>query len=150
MKRFHAMPMLLASIALVVALSLASASFAKPRGHERDRLTRLEHKIEDLDLPSETRTAIDAIIDQARDEQRDIRRQLHGAYEALRTLLEQDTPDEAAVLAQADVIGGLQTTYRKQGLRTLLAIQAQLTPEQRASLRTAMQGHGARPHSQGR
>jgi Spy/CpxP family protein refolding chaperone len=56
--------------------------------------------------------------------------------------LQQDRPDETAVLAQAEVIGELETEHRKQTLQTLLAIQSLLTPEQRASLRAAMKPHG--------
>jgi Spy/CpxP family protein refolding chaperone len=70
-----------------------------------------------------------------------MRQQLREAHHALRTLLEQDVPDENAVLAQVDVIGALQTTHRKQSLRTFLAVQAHLTPEQRASLRQARHDH---------
>jgi Spy/CpxP family protein refolding chaperone len=150
MKRFHVMPMLLAMLSLVVGLGLSSTSLAKPRGHGHDRLSRLERQIEDLNLDNETRTAIYAMIDQARAEQRDTRRQLREAYDTLRTLLGQDAPEEADVLAQADAIGNLQTTYRKRMLRTLLAIQAQLPPEQRTRLRQAMQEHGDRHHRRGR
>jgi Spy/CpxP family protein refolding chaperone len=139
MKRFYATRTGLAILSLMIGLSLATTAAARPRGHGRDRLTRLEHQIERLDFDRETQTSVYAIIDQARAEQRETRRQIRKSYEALRALLEQDAPDETAVLAQADVIGALQTTYRKQSLRTLFAVQAQLTPEQRASLRKAMQ-----------
>jgi Spy/CpxP family protein refolding chaperone len=57
-------------------------------------------------------------------------------------MLQQDSPDESAVLAQSEVLGELETEHRKQSLRTLLTIQSLLTPEQRASLRTTMQPHG--------
>jgi Spy/CpxP family protein refolding chaperone len=139
MRRFYTTRTGMAILALVMGLSLATTVAARSRGHGRDRLARLEHQIERLDLDKAMRTSVYAIIDQARAEQRETRRQIRESYKALRALLEQDAPDETAVLAQADVIGKLQITYRKQSLRTLLAVQAQLTPEQRVSLRKAMQ-----------
>lgn len=142
MKRLYAMPTVLTCLSLVVGLSLASTALARPRGHGYGHLTSLEHRVERLDLDGETRTAVYAVIDQARAEQRDLRRQIREAYQALRAYLEQETPDEEAVMAQAETIGALQTERRKQALRTLLAVWAQLTPEQRESLRQAKDHDG--------
>jgi Spy/CpxP family protein refolding chaperone len=54
--------------------------------------------------------------------------------EAMRKLLDADAPDEAAVLAQADVMGQLDTDLRKQELRSMLEIRRLLTPEQRSAV----------------
>ncbi|GIX48898.1 MAG: hypothetical protein KatS3mg131_3109 [Candidatus Tectimicrobiota bacterium] len=136
MKRYGTM----GQVVLLLALGLALATTAAARGwgHRGDFLWRLEHALEGLDLEQAKRTAVYEIIDKARAEQRELRRQLRAAYEALRALLEQDLPDESAVLTQADRIGELQTKLRQQTLRTLLAVRAQLTPEQRARLREAL------------
>ena len=150
MKRYHVIPTGLAIVSLLAGLSLAAPTWARPRGHGHGSLEGLEHQIERLNLDRETRTAIYAIIDKARAEQRDMRLQLREAHHALRTLLEQDVPDENAVLAQVDVIGALQTTHRKQALRTFLAVQSHLTPEQRASLRQARHDQEGEPHGRGR
>ena len=74
---------------------------------------------------------------------------MREAHKVLRTLLGQDATD-AAVLKQSDVIGDLESQRQKLSLQTLLTVRAQLTPEQRASLRDAMQRHGAWKQEQGR
>jgi Spy/CpxP family protein refolding chaperone len=82
--------------------------------------------------------------------QEEIRSQLQKARQDLRAMLRQDKPDEAQVLAQAEVVGGLETAQRKQALHTWLTVRALLTPEQRASLREAMRPHGRWKHDQER
>ncbi len=57
-------------------------------------------------------------------------------------MLQKENPTEAQVLAQSEVIGGLETKQHKQALHTLLTVRALLTPEQRVSLREAMRPHG--------
>lgn len=143
MTRFKALPMTLAMLSLIVVVGLAPSAFARPRGDGFDRLTRLEEHINSLSLDDATRTAIHATIDGAQAEQSKIRGQLREAYIGLRTLMRQDLPDEAAVSAQLDTIGALQTEYKKQTTLAWLTTLAQLTPEQRASLRDAARGHGA-------
>jgi Spy/CpxP family protein refolding chaperone len=63
---------------------------------------------------------------------------MKAAFEQMRTLLDQDTPDEAAVMQQAELLGQLRTEAHKAMLHTLLAVRAELTPEQRAQLREKM------------
>ena len=70
----------------------------------------------------------------ARAEGRALHGQLREAREVLHTLLTADAPDEAVVMQQADVIGGLETALMKHRLRSMLQIRALLTPEQRAEL----------------
>jgi Spy/CpxP family protein refolding chaperone len=105
-------------------------------------MTRLEEKLDALNLDDATRTAIHKALDEGRVVQDDLRSQLRKARQDLRAMLKNDNPDEAQVLAQAEVIGGLVTEQRKQALHTWLTVRALLTPEQRASLREAMQPHG--------
>jgi Spy/CpxP family protein refolding chaperone len=64
--------------------------------------------------------------------------------------LEQEDPDEAAVMEQAEAIGALRTESRKQGLRTLLDVRALLTPEQRDDLYGPMGGRGGPRFGRGR
>jgi Spy/CpxP family protein refolding chaperone len=108
-------------------------------------MTRLEEKIDALNLDDATRTAIHKAIDEGRVAQDDIRSQLRKARQELRAMLLLDKPDETKVLAQSEVIGGLETGQRKQALHTWLAVRALLTPEQRASLSEAMRSRGAWP-----
>jgi Spy/CpxP family protein refolding chaperone len=142
MKRSYALATAFALVALTGVLSLSTSAWARSPRQGADRMTRMEEKIDALNLEDATRTAIHKAIDEGRLAQDAIRSQLHQAHRDLRAMLQQDSPDETAVLAQSEVIGGFETEHRKQALRTLLTIQSLLTPEQRASLRTTMPPHG--------
>jgi Spy/CpxP family protein refolding chaperone len=130
-------------------IGLTTSAFARPRGDGFDRLTRLEERMASLGLDDATRTAIHTTITGAQGEQSKIRGQLREAYSGLRTLMQQDLPDGAAVSAQLDTIGALQTEYKKQTTLAWLTALAQLTPDQRASLREAVRGHGGGKRNQG-
>jgi Spy/CpxP family protein refolding chaperone len=95
---------------------------------------RLERRVERLDLEAKSQAAVYAILDQARSEQRARRSELRTAHEKMRALLEQDSPDLAAVEAQSDAIGALQTAAHKASLRTLISLRPHLTKEQWAEL----------------
>ena len=142
MQRFKVLPMTLAMLSLLVVCGLAPSAFARPRGDGFDRLTRLQERIDSLGLDDATRTAIHATIAGAQTEQSTIRSQLREAYHGLRTLMQPELPDGAQVSTQLDTIGALQTEYRKQTTLAWLTVLAQLTPDQRASLRDAVHGHG--------
>jgi hypothetical protein len=59
----------------------------------------------------------------------------------MRDLLSQDTPDQSAVMQQADAIGQAETKLHKHRLGALLEIRGLLTEEQRAEL-TRIRGEG--------
>ena len=145
MKRSYALATGLAVLALIGVLSFTTSAWARTPRPGFDRMGRLEEKIDALNLDDATRTALHKAIDEGRVAQDDMRSQLRKARRDLRALLQQDSPNEAQVLAQSEVIGGLETNQRKQALHTLLTVRALLTPEQRASLKEAMQPHGTRP-----
>jgi Spy/CpxP family protein refolding chaperone len=73
----------------------------------------------------------------------------------MRAMLEQDAPDESAVMRQADRIGAIRTEGRKAMLRSLLAVRADLTAEQRQKLNEIMRRdgppwrRGVHPHGPG-
>jgi Spy/CpxP family protein refolding chaperone len=94
----------------------------------------IEEHAERLGLDEETLTAIRTIADASHEKEEEFREALRKAYDTMRELLSQETPDEAIVMHQADVIGALELTKRKNRLRTLLRIRALLTPEQRQEL----------------
>jgi len=108
-------------------------------------MSRLEEKVDALNLDDAARTAIHKAIDEGRVAQDGIRSQLRKARQDFRAMLQPDQPDEGQVLAQSEVIGGLVTEQRKQALHTWLAVRTLLTPEQRASLREAMRSRGPWP-----
>jgi Spy/CpxP family protein refolding chaperone len=108
-----------------------------PPGHRRgpppiDRV--LEEHAERLGLDAETRAAIRAIADASRETADAHRARLHELHAEMREILRHDTPDEAAVMRQADAIGAAETEERKHRLRTMLEIRALLTPAQREAL----------------
>jgi len=145
MKRFYGLALVFAILALTGVLSLTTSAWARAPRYGFDRMSRLEEKIDALNLDDATRTAVHKAIEDGRVAQDDIRSQLRKAHRDLQAMLQGDKPDEAQVAAQSEVIGGLETAHRKQALHTLLTIRGLLTAEQRASLREAMRPHGTRP-----
>jgi Spy/CpxP family protein refolding chaperone len=150
MQRSYGLALGLALLALTGVLSLTTSTWARAQRHGFDRMTRLAEKIDALNLDDATRTAIHEAIDKGRSAQDDIRTQLQKARQDLRAMLRQDTPHNDQVLAQAEVVGALETEQRKQALHTWLTVRGLLTPEQRASLREAMRPHGNWKHDQER
>jgi Spy/CpxP family protein refolding chaperone len=138
MKRSYSLALALAALALASVLSLTTSAWARAPRQGFERMSRLEEKLDALNLDDSVRTAVHKAIDEGRVAQEDIRSQLRKARQDLRAMLQQENPPEAQVLAQSEVIGGLVTEQHKQALHTLLAVRALLTPEQRTSLREAM------------
>lgn len=127
------------TLAILAGAAFATAAAARPFGGPRhgpgpDPAGFIAHHAERLGLDEDTRRRIDELVRASRDEARGLRDELHDAHGRLRELLSADLPDEAAVLAQAVTIGGLETELHKSRLRALLQIRALLTPEQRAEL----------------
>ena len=125
------------SLSLFVALALATSAFARPGGgpgHGPGKGFFLQRQLEKLELPAETRTQVDAVLAESRTRQEALHQQIRAAHESMRSLLDQDSVDEAAVMAQADTIGSLMTEARKDDLKTLIQVRSLLTPEQRATL----------------
>jgi hypothetical protein len=71
---------------------------------------------------------------QGREESASARDAVHRQHDELRALLASDAPDAGAVMAKADAIGAAETALQKQRLRTMLAVRALLTSEQRREL----------------
>jgi Spy/CpxP family protein refolding chaperone len=111
-----------------------------PRGskHEGRRGPDPGHFIDrhgdELGLDAETRAAIQAIADASREESAQARDAIRPQHEAMRALLSQPMPDEAAVISQHDRIEALKSDQRKIRLEAMLAIRKLLTPEQREQL----------------
>jgi Spy/CpxP family protein refolding chaperone len=136
--------------ALLVGLSLAGQGFAQPPlggpppgggpdsfggpppGRGPDRF--IEEYAEELGLGDETLEAIDQIVDESREKARALRAELRDMHREMRELLSQDTPDESAVMQQADAIGKAETELHKHRLAALIGIRALLTEEQRQEL----------------
>ena len=134
------------AVALLLALPLATtAASAEPQG---DRPPggpnwtppdeRLEQHLRELGLDQGQLDKVHAILAEAKRTRDQSDGRLRQEFEQMRTLLEQDSPDEAAVMSQADRIGAIRTEGRKAMLHALLAVRADLTPEQRKKLNEMM------------
>lgn len=115
-------------------VSLPSFAFAAPPDASPRHSRRFEKFVEELNLDQKTLIEVKKILDASRATHKKLLGPLRTARERMRALLQQENPDEAAVMAQADAIGALETEARKQRLRTMIQVHALLTAEQRAKL----------------
>jgi len=124
-----------ARVAALFALC-AGPALAQPRpepgGSGIERL--LERNAERLHLDDATREKIRALAEAGREKSAPQREALEQLHEEMHALLTSDAPELDAVLAKADEIGSAETALHKERLRTMLAIRALLTPEQRREL----------------
>lgn len=100
-----------------------------------------------LGLTDQQVTDIRALLDAQRTAARANIQSLIAARKQLRTLLDQQNPDPAAVQAAATQVKTLQATLFDARLQTQLALRAKFTPEQWQqwqALRKAMRHHGMR------
>lgn len=124
----------------IAGAALASAAFALPPGgpgcsKRHGPGERIERAVSEAGLSAPTEDRVFAILDDARKEGRTLRREIRSAHDDLRELLSADTPDEDAVLAQADVVGTLMAKAHKHRLETLLAVRGVTTVEEWRELR---------------
>ena len=117
---------------LVAGPALARGGFGHGRGGHGSFIVK-KHA-ERLGLDDARIQAIEDVVAQSREKTADVRQQLHAVHAALRELLRQDTPDEAAVMAKADELTALKGQLRKAKLASMIKVRSMLTPEQRAEL----------------
>jgi len=98
---------------------------------------------EKLGVDAATVAQIEGLAAAAQEEAKPLRDALRAAREQMRTLLDVDQPDEAAVLAQSDKVSAALAALHRHHLATLLKIRALLTPEQRAKLKGMCSPGGA-------
>jgi Spy/CpxP family protein refolding chaperone len=67
-----------------------------------------------------------------------LRADLDSARLEMRRLMEEEKPDQAKVLKQVEIAGGLETELQKNRIRLLLSVRELLTPEQRRKLQQVM------------
>jgi Spy/CpxP family protein refolding chaperone len=109
----------------------------------------IERHAKRLGLSDETVAAMRQIVETSRAENDRFRGEIDKAQTEMRTLLDQDVPDETAVMLQADKIGHLVVDQRKNQLRAMIKMRSMLTPEQRAELAKIRAEHPARREGQG-
>jgi Spy/CpxP family protein refolding chaperone len=124
--------------ALALALTLSGVSFARPPfesgGPHHDPGAFIEENAEALGLDDETRGAIQGIVDESKATGDQLHAKLRDLHKGMKALLEQDSPDESAVMQQIDTIGAAEVAMQKHRLGTMLKIRALLTPEQREAM----------------
>jgi Spy/CpxP family protein refolding chaperone len=120
-----------------------------PGPPDRSPARFFEEHADELGIDQATLAQIRAIVDASRDEGRTLLDQVRAERRTMRDLLDQANPDEAAVMAQADVVGDAMTALHKHRLATMLKIRALLTPEQRAALEKMRQEMGTWTHRGG-
>ena len=87
-----------------------------------------------VDAHSQLLQTIETIVDESRKRARGLHVELRGLHREMHDLLSQETPDEAAVMQQAEAIGQAETELHKHRLGALIKIRALLTGEQREEL----------------
>jgi len=135
------MPILAALVAATLALPTAAQACRDdaPRGPDRC-ITR---HADELGVDDATVAKIEEIVAASREEAEPLRDAVRAARDEMRTLLNADQPDEAAVMAQSDKVSAAMAAMHKHRLATLLKIRVLLTPEQRDKLK-GMCGPGRR------
>jgi Spy/CpxP family protein refolding chaperone len=101
-----------------------------PRGPGNHLERFLETEADELGLDESTREAIRKVIEERRDQARQLEEALHDAHGAMRDLLMQEEVDRDAVMRQAELIGQIETDRSKHRLETLMEARALLSPEQ--------------------
>lgn len=116
------------------ALSLALCASGPDRPDRPGIERMLEQHADRLHLDAATREQIRALTAEGRESSRPQKKALRGLHDELHALLSADAPDADAVMAKAEEIGRADTELKKQRLRTMLAIRALLSSEQRREL----------------
>ncbi len=132
------------AVVLAAATTVAGSALAKRHGGEHGRgnlLGHIERGVDRLELTTETKQAVYAVLDGARSERRALGDQLRAAHEQMKAALDAPAPSLDAVLAQAESIGVLETQAKKIELAAVVKVRQLLTNEQWKQLRDA-QGHG--------
>lgn len=137
------------ALALVLGLAMAQIGHAEHRfgwKHKPEQCDRKAHKhdhhfqiledhAEELGLSKETLAKIEKIKDSSKESCGKLRNQIRDAKEELHKLMEQDKPDQQAVMKKVEDIGKLNLEKDKQRTSAMLEIHALLTKEQRAKLK---------------
>lgn len=129
---------ILAGILLLASSALAGPPGGPPHGGPDQFIARESKR---LGLDEKTTQAIQQIVVSQRADARKLEEQRDAARRKLGDILTQEPLDQAAALAQADVLGRIDTEMRKQRLETMFKIHALLTPEQRQKLVAEMKAH---------
>jgi Spy/CpxP family protein refolding chaperone len=135
----------------LAGLVQAQAPAGPPAGHQmlltpEDRASMGQifwHRMQEkLGLSEQQATEIRALLDTQRAAARTTGQEMRTARKQLRGLLDQQTPDAAAVQAAASQIKMLQAAMFDAHLQTQLAVRAKLTPAQWQQWQSLHHGRG--------
>lgn len=122
------------SAAALGALIIGQAS-ARPDGQRgRPHPGPPMELFEPLNLDSERLALIEEIHQNTEERLGELRPQLQGAEEALRTLLNGDEPDRDAIVEQVEIIESFRATNRLIHIDTMLDVRSLLTDDERTLL----------------
>ena len=137
----------------MAGLVQAQAPAGPPAGHQmlltpEDRAAMGQifwHRMQEkLGLSEQQATEIHALLDAQRAAARTTGQEMRAARKQLRGLLDQQTPDPAAVQAAATQIKTLQAAMFDAHLKAQLALRAKLTPAQWQQWQSLHSGQGHR------
>ena len=128
---------ILALGAFAAAVAIPAAVFAQPPaagrfppGRPEARL--IEQHAEKLGLDAETVAAVRKLADASREQDEKRLEATRKASARMRELLDQELPDEAALLEQAEIVSKAGSEAQTRRLQTTVRVRAMLTAEQRA------------------
>jgi Spy/CpxP family protein refolding chaperone len=91
----------------------------------------------ELELTTTQQSAMTQLMAETQAKLVELQWKLEAAMQGLTKLLEKDTVDETAALAQWDQLSGLEQQIKKTHLLLLLRMKNQLTPSQQEKLRAS-------------
>jgi len=110
----------------------------KPDKMEMFRPEALEEMADKIGADSQTIAKIKDLAYNANKELIGLRAEMDQNHLEMKRLMDLDSPDDKAIIAQIDKIGAVEIKLRKNRISLLLAVRKILTPEQRTKLKQLM------------
>jgi Spy/CpxP family protein refolding chaperone len=124
----------LAAAFLLPGMAAAQVTLGPRVGPGLPEVRLVERNAERLELDEKAIAAVQELATQASAGEEKLSGQVRDQRLKLRDLLNEELPDEAALLKQLDVVNRLSGDLQKQQLQTSLRLRKLLTPEQRKEL----------------
>lgn len=102
-----------------------------PPGLAEGRLIqKMDDDGEEFDLDEKTRATLDGALDKLRAAEDEYREKTQAAIKKMNELLNEDTPDEKALMEAARLVGDLGNETRNRRIASTLEFRSLLTPDQ--------------------
>jgi len=136
---------------MVVVMNVVVVAFAQEQKERNGRAKLSEHYLgagerplmdmmNDLGLTPDQQSQLKALKQATTNEMNVLTVKMRALAVQQAKLLNQETPDEAALLKGTDDIGQVRTDIAKMRIKQMVAVQRILTPGQRAKMREKMKG----------